>query len=91
MAGSDPTFPCPSCTSIGDEYQCITQQYKLEDSSFNWIDATQPEYYLSDNEVFLEDASGPRKVMKMLLTWAGVLGFVGVLHWLFVNYRVHSD
>jgi len=56
--------------------------------SLIWMDANQPEYYLSDNEIFLEDESGPKTVRKMLVTVFGVLIGIGILHKIFITYRV---
>jgi len=76
---------------IAGEYLLLTQQHKLEDMSFVWMDGVQPEYYISDNEIFLRDKSASEKVAKMLLTLFGTLTGVSILIKIFVSYRVLAN
>lgn len=87
-AGSVLTSRFPRFTSIEDAYLTISQQLKAEDLSFNWMDAVQPEYYLSDNEIFLDDKSGPAKVAKAALILFSVWVGLTLAHKLFLHYRV---
>ncbi len=89
--GNGRMCPFRSRMWIAGEYLLLTQQYKLEDMSFVWMDGVQPEYYISDNEIFLQDKSASGKVGKMLLTLFGMLTGVSILIKIFVSYRVLAN
>jgi hypothetical protein len=91
MVGRDLMCLYRPSMSIEDAYPIIKMQHKLDDMSFTWMDAVQPEFYMSDNEIFMNDPNtASENILKLLATAIGLFVGVGITHYLFISPRVQT-
>jgi hypothetical protein len=66
----------------------MKMQHKLDDM---WMDAVQPEYYMSDNEIFMNDLNtASEKILKLFATAIGLFAGASITHYLFISPRVQT-